>query len=131
MENYIFSPRTEKSTTIQSKQEFKYFTLYGNHDFIDDDGNPRSEKKENKNILAKTEPSNNNQQYYYLKVGAHGRIFNPIGLYSEGKQEKFLSKIGKNEFEFRKVNQKVFDLYLNFLRTKNLAWLNNAEREMI
>lgn len=131
MENYIFSPRTETSTKIQSKQESKYFTLYGSHDFIDDDGNPRSQNKDNKNILAKTEPSNNNQQYYYLKVGAHGRIFNPIGLYSEGKQEKFLSKIGKNEFEFRKVNQKVFDLYVNFLRTKNLAWLNNAEREMI
>lgn len=131
MEDYIFSPRTETTTKVQSIQEPKYFTLYGNHTFIDDDGNPRSDQKDNKNILAKTEFSQNNQQHYYLKVGAHGRIFNPIGLYSEGKQEKFLSKIGKNEFEFRKVNQKVFDLYLNFLRTKNLAWLNNAEREMI
>lgn len=129
MENYIFSPR--KSTSDESSNtEPVYFTLYGQHDFIDDDGNPRA-NIDNKSILAKTSISeNNNQSYYFLKVGAHGRIFNPMGLYSEGKQLKFMSKIGKNEFEFKKVNKKVFDLYLNFLRTKNIAWLNNAEREM-
>ena len=41
-----------------------------------------------------------------------------------------MSKIGKNEYNFSKVNQRVFDMYLNFLRTKNIAWLNNAEREL-
>jgi hypothetical protein len=129
MENYIFSPRKSTSDEL-SNTEPLYFTLYGQHDFIDDDGNPRA-NIDNKSILAKTSISeNNNQSYYFLKVGAHGRIFNPMGLYSEGKQLKFMSKIGKNEFEFKKVNKKVFDLYLNFLRTKNIAWLNNAEREM-
>jgi hypothetical protein len=129
MENYIFSPRKSTSDEL-SNTEPVYFTLYGQHDFIDDNGNPRA-NIDNKSILAKTSISeNNNQSYYFLKVGAHGRIFNPMGLYSEGKQLKFMSKIGKNEFEFKKVNKKVFDLYLNFLRTKNIAWLNNAEREM-
>lgn len=130
MENYIFSPKQQntKSPTTESM----YFTLYGNHDFIDNNGNPRANQNNTKNILAKQISSDNtNQTYYYIKVGAHGRIFNPIGMYSEGKQQKFLSKIGKNEFEFEKVNQKTFELYLNFLRTKNIAWLNNAEREMI
>lgn len=129
MKDYIFSPRKTTSDEL-SDIEPLYFALYGQHDFIDDDGNPRA-NIDNKNILAKTSVSDNkNQSYYFLKVGAHGRIFNPIGLYSEGKQLKFMSKIGKNEFEFKKVNKKVFDLYLNFLRTKNIAWLNNAEREM-
>lgn len=130
MENYIFSPKQQNinATTTESM----YFTLYGNHDFIDDNGNPRANQNNTKHILAKQINSDNkNQTYYYIKVGAHGRIFNPIGMYSEGKQQKFLSKIGKNEFEFEKVNQKTFELYLNFLRTKNIAWLNNAEREMI
>ncbi len=30
----------------------------------------------------------------------------------------------------KEVNAKVFDLYINFLATKNTAWLNNAEREL-
>jgi hypothetical protein len=51
-------------------------------------------------------------------------------MYSEGQNNKFLSKIGREEWQFKEVNEKIFDLYLNFLSTKNIAWLNNAEREL-
>jgi hypothetical protein len=54
-----------------------------------------------------------------------------LGLFSEGSSNKVLAKIGKNEFNFKKVNSKVFDLYLSFLRTKNIAWINNANRELL
>jgi hypothetical protein len=54
-----------------------------------------------------------------------------MGMFSEGKSEKFLSKIGRKEYNFKQVNQEIFDMYLNFLSTKNIAWLNNAEREMV
>ena len=46
-------------------------------------------------------------------------------MFSEGQHSKVLSKIGKNEFNFTRVNSKVFNLYLSFLRTKNLAWLKH------
>ena len=52
-------------------------------------------------------------------------------MYSEGKNTQFLSRSGKNEYEFKKVSKEIFDMYLNFLSTKNLAWLNNAERGMM
>lgn len=107
--------------------EYKYYTILGSHSSVDKDGNPVCDDQNKSLAYTKT---NNNDIQYYLKVGTYGKIFNPIGLYSEGKQNKFLSKIGKNEYVFTRVNSKVFEMYVNFLRTKNIAWLNNAEREL-
>jgi hypothetical protein len=81
-------------------------------------------------VVAKTSTTDNLPTRYYIKVGTYGKIYNPIGLYSEGQNTKFLSKIGRKQFEFKEVNQRVFDFYINFLSTKNMAWLNNAEREL-
>lgn len=115
-----------KNRESDSKECVAY-TIFGDHDFIDDDQNPRT--NDLTNCLAKHTISNSKHKYY-IKVGAYGKIYNPMGLYSEGTSNKFLAKIGKSAWEFTEVNQKVFDMYVNFLRTKNQAWLNNAEREM-
>lgn len=106
---------------------YKCYTIFGSHDSQDDNNNPVCDKKEASLAYIKT---TNNSDQYYIKVGLHGKIYNPIGLFSEGRQNKFLSKVGKSEYNFTKVNSRVFNLYLNFLRTKNIAWLNNAEREL-
>lgn len=114
----------------QTLKVYEYFTMLGDHDFVDDQDRPRA-KTENNVVVAKTSTVDNHPTRFFIKVGTYGKIFNPIGMYSEGKNSKFLSKIGRKEFEFKEVNQKIFDLYINFLSTKNLAWLNNAEREMV
>lgn len=106
-----------------------YYTMLGNHEFLDENDRPCL-KEENNSVFAKSVQVDNKPLRYYIKVGTYGKIYNPIGLYSEGKNTKFLSKIGRKQFEFKEVNQKIFDLYINFLTTKNLAWLNNAEREL-
>jgi hypothetical protein len=36
---------------------------------------------------------------------------------------------GRPEWEFKETTKQVFDKYINFLKTKNVAWLNNAERD--
>lgn len=110
----------------ESNIEVKNYTILGNHDYIDDDDNPRSEESK---AMAKSITANNNTRYF-VKIGTYGKIFNPIGLHSEGRQDKFLSKIGRKEWEFKEVNPKVFDLYINFLKSRNIAWLNNAQREL-
>lgn len=125
MEEYIFSMRENKKPE-NKKSSVAFYTIYGEHDFIDEQGNPRIKSDSNPGLLAR---KIGNQ--FYIRVGLYGKIFNPIGMYSEGQQNKFLTKVGKEAYSFSKVNQKVFDMYLNFLRTKNLAWLHNAEREMI
>lgn len=121
-EIFEINPSKDKNTS-----EYEYYTVLGKHSHIDTEKNPRV--PDQKNALAYTKLSEQDKQYY-IKVGLYGKIYNPIGLYSEGRANKFLSKVGKAEYNFTRVNQKVFDMYLNFLRTKNIAWLNNAEREL-
>lgn len=67
---------------------------------------------------------------YYVRRGRHGRLFNPIGMYSEGNSGKQLRHAGKPEWVLNECPEKIFKYYIEFLKTKNIAWLNNAEREI-
>lgn len=126
IQDSIFKPNPEK-TDINN--EIEMYTLIGKHKFIDKDKNPRLDS-ENDNVFAKKIKTSESGAKYYIKVGTYGKIYNPIGLFSEGTANKFLARAGKKAWEFKEVNSKVFDMYIKFLRTKNIAWLNNAEREM-
>lgn len=126
MENSIFRINKDKE---DQEYKYTYYVLFGQHDNLDENSNPIT--LDSKKSIAYSRLNNSTMtEDYYVKVGLYGKIFNPMGLFSEGRQNKFLSKVGKNEFNFTKVNKKVFQMYVNFLRTKNLAWLNNAEREL-
>lgn len=124
---YIFTqqPKTQKASNTRIVH---FYTMLGDHDFIDKDNRPRSNDENNKVVAKSVETKNNTK--YFIKIGTYGKVFNPIGMFSEGNNNKFLAKIGRKEWEFKEVNPKIFDLYLNFLTTKNIAWLNNAEREL-
>jgi hypothetical protein len=127
MKKNIFVNDELQNKTEENKSYF--YTIIGKQQFFDEDKNPLVHK-ENSEVFAKKVISNNKTKYY-IKVGTYGKIYNPIGLFSEGTANKFLAKIGKKAWEFKEVNYKIFDMYVSFLRTKNIAWLNNAEREMI
>jgi hypothetical protein len=126
-EDFIFTPNANKPSNTERKETL--YCFLGEHEFLDQDNNPRV-SKESPKVLAKI-VSTSMSNRYYIKAGTHGKIYNPIGMYSEGKEGKFLAKIGRNEWNFTAVNKGIFDQYINFLRTKNIAWLNNAERELI
>jgi hypothetical protein len=125
--DFIFRPVTNKP--VDSSNTEHYYCIFGEHDFIDDQNNPRMNKESPKTLAKYIDGEISSR--YFIKVGTHGRIYNPIGMYSEGNESRFLAKIGKNEWSFKSVNKDIFDKYVNFLRTKNIAWLNNAERDMI
>lgn len=118
-----------QQNTPPTNRKINYYTIIGDHEFLDENNKPRV-AEENNAVVAKSVETDNKPMRYYIKIGTYGKIYNPIGLYSEGHSAKFLSKIGRKQFEYKEVNQKIFDLYTNFLSTKNLAWLNNAEREL-
>lgn len=112
----------------------EYFTIRGSQDFLDDDQNPRL-KSDGPTVLAKrifyyddSSEIVKSKTRYQIKVGAYGRIYNPIGMYSEGHSNKFSSKSGKEEWRMKEVNENIFTLYLSFLKTKNIAHLTLAER---
>lgn len=128
-ENCIFNPNTKVNQNEPVNSNEKYFTILGNHDYLDQDNRPRT-NAESPNTFAKS-IAKDSVTKFFIKVGTYGKIYNPMGMFSEGKENKFNAKIGKKEFDYKQVNKRIFDLYVTFLSTKNIAWLNNAEREFI
>ena len=106
----------------------EYYTMIGKHQFIDENKNPRC-NTETSEVCAK-KVTNQSSTKFYIKAGVYGKIYNPIGMFSEGTAAKFLARAGKKAWDYKQVNFKVFDMYVSFLKTKNKAWLNNAEREL-
>jgi hypothetical protein len=119
---------TIRPPTNQNKNQTEFYTLIGHHEYIDEQNNPRV-NKDKPNVCAKKIVSDQSTKFF-IKTGIYGKIYDPIGLYSEGTAAKFLARAGKKAWEFKQVNSKVFEMYLSFLRTKNKAWLTNAEREL-
>lgn len=127
-ETFELEPRNELN------KEVEYFTIKGSQDFIDEEGYPRV-KQDGNSVLAKKicyyDEKNNvvtAKTRYQIKIGAYGRIYNPIGMYTEGRANKFSSKSGKEEWRMKEVNESIFSLYITFLKTKNVAHLTLAER---
>ena len=118
------SSRTETVYTIMGKQEYseenKYPCLHLKV----------PEALNHKNAYA-IKISVGDRTKYYVKRGNDGRIFNPIGMFSEGDSTRQLKHAGKAAWNFKEIKADIFDLYINFLLTKNVSYLKNAERELI
>lgn len=129
-DQYIFQQQIKKSKNEESTDSTnELYTIHGQHDFLDTEGNPRAHTDCDK-VLAKKMLREDGTYKYIIKNDSSGRLYNPISIYGESKSrsETFLDKTCKDS-KFRTVNMKTFELYVNFLRTKNFSWLYNAERE--
>ena len=120
MSNFKIHPDKSTEIDVEDSVESSLYTIFGKHDWLDNGEDSKSAQ-----IHAKLSGSK-----MYVKRGRHGHLFNPIGLYSEGTEYKQKRHAGKPEWELKPVNKKAFDFYINFLKTKNVAWLRNAEREI-
>lgn len=125
-DSFIFRP-----TKVEIKHDNEYYTMIGSEDYIDKYNNPRIKDDSNSNILAKKIVRVDNTIKYMVKLNNNGKIYNPISIYGEEKQSTFLDSICKTSDKFIEVNIKVFESYIQFLKTKNKAWLQNAEREIL
>lgn len=116
------------------------YTILGKHDEFDVDGFPilndtvyeqatgkRLVKAETFDVAYAKKTFNGNRYHYYIKINQRGELYNPNGLFEGGTQRK-TRQTGEPVWQFREINMRVFDLYLSFLKTKNIAWLKNAER---
>jgi len=123
-----------KDKEVELKEGFTVvFTFAGKEDYKDAEGFPILDL-EGQEAFSSPDAhailsNNGNTERYYVKRGRYGRLYNPIGLYSEGTSRKQMRHAGKPEWTFQKTTKKVFDNYVQFLKTRNAAWLNNAERE--
>lgn len=111
-------------------EDNEYYTLSGLEDFLDENHNPRIQNLDDGKIMAKKIVRDDNSVRFSIKMNNNGKAYNPISLYGAEKSSGFLERVCKNNDKFRDISSKAFDLYVKFLKTKNVAWLHNAEREM-
>jgi len=71
------------------------------------------------------------REEYYAKIGAGGQLRNPIGLYEGAGRRTDEVRMGRAQFVWKRVSAKCINFYLEFLKTKNLRHLKNAQREVI
>jgi hypothetical protein len=124
-EPFMFQ-QPESVASTGSTEEF--YTIINNHDYIDDQDNPRT-KTLNTKTLAKKITRDDGTIRYTIKLSNNNKLYNPISIYGQEKQQNFLDKICRSSDRFKEVNLKTFDLYLSFLKSRNISYLNNAERE--
>jgi hypothetical protein len=126
MSEYIFSPNTQASP--EQDKVIKYYTVSGKEDFFDEDQMPRTKNEINR-TYAKHVISSNARSNYYIKLSLEHKFYNPLAVYGIEKTKSFLDNVVRYDGKFKSVSKKCFDLYLHFLKTKNLSYLYNSERE--
>lgn len=88
---------------------------------------------ESKDSLAKKIEFEGMPNQFYAKYSTSGmdsgQLCNPNSpLYNPINQTKFHSETGKYHYEWKKVKEEIFELYLSFLKTGNVAYIRQAER---
>ena len=121
MEDFIFNPKSkDKSPQAESSTE---------DESIFYDENLKEVDETNSSVCAKAVITGSRTKYYLKQERRYGYLYNPKGMYSEIAKKR--DSAGQSQWKFRHVNQKVFNMYIKFLETKNEAWLHNAERELV
>ena len=85
---------------------------------------------ERDNAFAKQvlfEDGEHTQVKYFVKRGPTGRLLNPLGIFDDRHQK---TRLGLNTISWREVPKLAFTYYIKFLKSKNQAWLQHAEREV-
>ena len=124
----------EKSIKKPKRTETIY-TITGKQDYLEKNKYPcvkmESKKAQESMDAYAMKISGGTRTKYYAIRGKHGRLYNPMGMFSEGRARKRLGHAGRLEWKFVEIGEKAFRFYRDFLRTKNIAYLLNAERELL
>ena len=125
----------KKKAAKTPKRTEVVYTVIGKEDYLEDDAYPclklSSKKAEESPEAYAMKITIGERTKYYAKRGKYGRLFNPVGMFSEGMGGKRMRHAGKLEWRFVEIGERVFRFYKNFLKTKNIAYLHNAERELL
>jgi hypothetical protein len=122
----------------QDKDVEMYFCLRGNEDFIDDNDRSRLSDPSSPHVVAKCIQNKKPKHFgsvsqyyrYYIQMSPTGEVYNPIQYHKiKDKKHNIITQVCKTEWAFKEVNKIIFDKYLQFLNTMNLAWLKEIERD--
>ena len=90
---FNISKESKKNKDVTIKANTVVYTMSGKQDFLDEDGYPRlndlsGKKAEDRHEAhAKVLPDGDKTKFF-AKIGRHGKLYNPIGMYSEGTSAK-------------------------------------------
>jgi hypothetical protein len=116
---------TENKKQNETTQIIAY-TLSGSHEIPQDSDLLTIN---NEQVCAKIVHRIDATKKYMIRLDSNNKFFNPVSIYGTEKNKTFLDRICRSNQKFSEVSEKVFSLYTKFLSTKNILWLNNAERE--
>jgi methyl coenzyme M reductase gamma subunit len=68
----------------------------------------------------------NGRTKYFIKF-SNGRLYDPTDIYNSNRA-LYRNVSGQIKWSYREVNKNVFKYYIEFLKTKNPAWISNAMR---
>lgn len=126
MDDFIFT--NNRITSTKQEPSIEYYTVSGQEDFFDNDQIPRLANDSDK-VYAKKTVRDNGTVRYSIKLSLNNKLYDPTMQYETKRTKSFLDSTVRDENRFKNVSPNVFNLYLAFLKTKNVAWLHNAQRE--
>lgn len=127
MNEFIFQ---QKEDPTKDTSQNRYYCLHESGDCVDNEGFSFCDKEDDKRVCAKKLIRANGTIKYMIKTGEDKKLYNPVSIYDNRENKRFLETISRNQNLFKEVNYNSFYLYLRFLKTKNVAYLTNAEREI-
>lgn len=121
----IFTNNKTETTNVVVDE---YYTLNGQQDYYDDQNNPRLQEDGEKTLAKKTFVDKDKPRFL-IKIDTDGKFFDPTSSLAKDHASKsnFLNQTCRQP-KFKSVSYDVFDMYLSFLKTKNLSWLHNSNR---
>lgn len=130
-ETFIFEQKIRKQDSTNAY--YTYVDLYDQSnklEYLDENSNIRV-PEDSKKVLARKIQRDDGSIKYSIKLDNSARLFNPGSIFNTDKHSTFLDTVCRRSNKFKDVSEKTFSMYLKFLKTKNVAYLHNAEREMM
>lgn len=118
----------EQKNIEDDKLKAEFFTVLGQEQTMLD-GKP-CRIQEDDMVYAKRTQKKDGSYRNFIKLSSNGKLYNPVSVYGGEKTNNFLDRVCRSNDKFKAVNDKAFNWYVQFLSSKNLAWLHNAEREI-
>lgn len=114
------------------------YTMLGYQDDTDDNGNPllfdvdKDNLAKNNDFACALKVEKGQNTTYFIRRGAStNKMLNLKDFLDEYSHNRELKHLGRKAYEWKKVSYNAFNIYLSFLRTKNMARLSLAEREAL
>lgn len=126
--NAIFTPNKNKADTNIQKT-----TLYtiGDYKESTDDNNNSVTNKDGDRVFAK-KVFLQGRWKFFIRLDQDDKAYNPFNVYGNtNPKNNLLNRPDESRIKFKETSTNLFNLYLNFLQTKNLSLYNNVNRELV